>query len=154
MLGSLARWLRFCGFDCTYYPQVSSSAVLQHAQLEQRWLLTRDRGLAHHWQRTLVVTESTIEKMLCEVLARVGVVPLRDLTQARCSVCNEALTPLETGQARGRAPEYVLERATSVLECPGCGRLYWEGSHSRRILARIDRVRAALTDERQSVSSP
>jgi uncharacterized protein with PIN domain len=57
----------------------------------------------------------------------------------RCTRCNALLEPLAPEAAAARVPARVRERHARFLSCPGCGRVYWEGTHverMRRLVAR------------------
>jgi len=139
MLGSLARWLRLFGFDCLF--GLEEDAVLAaRAEEEGRWLLTRDRVLAARGPRTLLVRSETLEEQLVEVFRRLDLRPEASLTAARCAECNGALQNLPREAAAGRVPPFVAETAPRFRECVRCGRVYWPGSHTARILRRMRRV--------------
>jgi uncharacterized protein with PIN domain len=58
----------------------------------------------------------------------------------RCSRCNTELVAVGRDTARGRVPARILERFARFQRCPGCERLYWNGSHTdgmRRVLAQV-----------------
>jgi uncharacterized protein with PIN domain len=45
MLGRLARWLRFLGFDVLYFPDISDSELVKIAREQDRRILARDTRL-------------------------------------------------------------------------------------------------------------
>jgi uncharacterized protein with PIN domain len=45
MLGRLARWMRFLGFDTLYYRDISDSRLIRIAREQNRLILTRDTRL-------------------------------------------------------------------------------------------------------------
>ena len=45
MLGRLARWLRFLGYDTLYYSGISDSSLIRIAREQDRVVLTRDTRL-------------------------------------------------------------------------------------------------------------
>ena len=62
MLGSLARWLRFFGFDAAYMdPSTDDRRLAERASTEDRWLLTRDRELASIGPRTMLLRSGAVE---------------------------------------------------------------------------------------------
>ena len=61
----------------------------------------------------------------------------------RCSACNERLCEADAADLTGRAPAGILATHDRLLECPGCKRVYWKGSHTRRIQGVVDRLLAA-----------
>jgi uncharacterized protein with PIN domain len=150
MLGSLARWLRLFGFDCLFSAELDDDQLAYLAEQEQRWLLTRDRALAASGPRALLVRSTGLEEQLLEVLMRRRLCPEVSLASSRCSVCNGNLKPIAKHEAGELVPPHVAETIDVFHQCQSCCRVYWHGSHTARILARMERVREALV-EMQSV---
>jgi uncharacterized protein with PIN domain len=144
-LGRLAGYLRMLGFDTVYANEASDAELVKISVEQRRTLLTRDRGLLKHsavtrgyWMR-----ETDSRRQVEEVLRRF------DLTRylrpfKRCIVCNELLATISKGDAAGRVPERILEWSNEFRECPGCGRVYWEGSHCRRMKLWIEQLAATV----------
>ncbi|MDE2342487.1 MAG: hypothetical protein KGL63_03700, partial [Betaproteobacteria bacterium] len=61
----------------------------------------------------------------------------------RCLVDNTLLVPADDA-ARVKAPADVLRPGEPLLSCPGCGRVYWRGSHHRRMSERLRAWQAEL----------
>ena len=57
--------------------------------------------------------------------------------------CNEPLRPADAAAVAGRAPERILTTHDAFSERPGCGRVYWDGSHAGRIRRFVDELLAA-----------
>jgi len=145
MLGSLARWLRFFGYDAGYMdPSAEDCLLAERARSEGRWLLTRDRELAAIGPRTMLLRSDSVEDQLVEVFERLGERPSVGLDRARCGECNGELEPADPGEVAEHVPPYVLRTAARFKRCRGCGRVYWPGSHGDRILAAMGRVAARL----------
>lgn len=49
----------------------------------------------------------------------------------RCIRCNRALENTSQATVRERAPEAIRERYARFYRCPGCGTVFWKGSHVR-----------------------
>lgn len=143
MLGSLARWLRFFGFDAAYLnPGVEDTVLVELARSEARWLLTRDRELAAAGPRTLLVRNEHLDDQLVEVLTRLSLRPAANLEQSRCGECNGVLHAVGRDEVAGLIPPYVFATATRFRRCESCGRVYWPGTHSARI---VDRMQACVS---------
>jgi uncharacterized protein with PIN domain len=141
MLGSLARWLRFFGYDTGFLgPEHADHEVAERAREEGRWLLTRDRELAAVGPRTLLVRAEDVESQLVEVFSRLGLSPSGGLEGARCSECNGELTAAGRDDVRELVPPYVLATAERFRRCSGCGRVYWPGTHTERIVRTMTAV--------------
>jgi uncharacterized protein with PIN domain len=134
MLGRLARWLRILGFDTAYEAHIPDGDLVRRALEEDRLLLTRDRALPEEWQVSgiyVVVAEKVSEQL--RELARAF--PLADGARlfTRCSCCNTPLASATRQEVEGQAPLRVLAVEQRFLRCPECERVYWRGSHTRRM---------------------
>jgi len=149
MLGKLARWLRLLGVDCSYESDIADAELVRRAIEQGRTILTRDRALPEEWWMPdihVVQAERTFEQLR-------EVVRFFDLGSAvrpftRCSECNQPLVRVAAAHSSrgvlqggvlqgsvldGRVPARILATHDSLRECPGCRRIYWQGSHTRRI---------------------
>jgi len=141
MLGSLARWLRFFGYDAAFLePGLEDRLLAEQARNEGRWLLTRDRELASAGPRTMLVRADELEEQLSEVFNRLGLRPEATLEHARCGECNGVLEEVSKDEVSHVTPPHVLATAPRFRRCSGCGRVYWPGSHGDRILERMEIV--------------
>lgn len=133
MLGRLARWLRTLGYDTAYDDAIEDSDLVRRAIEEGRHILTRDRRLFEEWRvdGLLISGEKPMEQ-LREVVGTLGLHMPR-APFARCRVCNGMLEPVEKSAIEDRVPPRVAEREWAFLQCPGCGRVYWEGTHTERM---------------------
>ena len=145
MLGSLARWLRFFGYDAAFLePGPEDRLLAEQARAEGRWLLTRDRELASAGPRTVLVRADELEDQLIEVLGRLGLRPEATLEHARCGECNGELDDVSKEDVSDVTPPHVLATARRFRRCGGCGRVYWHGSHGERILERMEKIVGTL----------
>ncbi len=136
MLGRLARWLRALGYDTLYDPSLDDLALARRARAEGRLLLTRDRQLAaRRGVRALLVASDRLPEQLSQVLRQLP--PPAVPPFARCVACNATLEEVDRASAEGRVPEYVWETQERFFLCRGCGRIFWRGTHWRRMLERL-----------------
>jgi hypothetical protein len=138
-LGKLARHLRMAGFDCRYRNDYRDSELIATALAEQRIILTRDKGVLK--QRLVThgyfVRRSASEEQLCEVVRAFQLeAGLRPFT--RCRECNAELHGVPKAQVLERLPEKVRGAYERFQLCPGCGRIYWEGTHYARLRRLLD----------------
>lgn len=139
MLRGLARWLRAAGHDTLLPPTgADDAAVLARAAADRRHLVTRDRGLAESARRATPVhllESEGLDGWAVELRAAIGVdwlaAPL-----TRCLVDNAVLRSAGAADL-ARVPPGALLGDPLVTSCPECGRVYWLGSHVRRIHARL-----------------
>ena len=136
MLGRLAKWLRMMGYDTAYDNHADDHELAHRSRLEGRILLTRDCELAGRKGLTTVFIKSQmLEEQVRQVVAQIGAPPESALQ--RCSVCNTPLEAAAAGQVTDRVPPYVLKAQQVFRICPGCGRVYWAGTHRDRILEQL-----------------
>jgi len=135
MLGKLAKYLRFMGYD-TYYPtaRMSDDEIMEIARKEGRILLTRDKELAKRSGGIYVESEN-YEEQLKFVINRFHL--NTDSLLSRCSICNVPLVKVGKREIKDKVPEYVYEHQDDFYMCPKCGRIYWYGSHTERIEKKI-----------------
>ena len=137
MLGRLAKWLRLLGYDVAYDNAGTDLELARRARAEGRVLLTRDRELAaRRGLRTLLIRSQVLEEQVREVRNNLGPPPHPALS--RCAVCNSVLEPISHDQAAQLVPPHVLRTQPEFRHCPGCGRVYWPGSHLQAIRAQLD----------------
>jgi len=138
-LSKLAAWLRLAGLDVVV---IADDAELAHAGgPDGRVVLTRDvallkRGIVQHgyWVR-----HTDPEWQFVEVLRRFDVrAALAPFT--RCMACNCLLVLVDTATVSDRVPGCTRELFSEFRECPGCRRVYWQGSHYPRLCAALERA--------------
>ncbi len=133
MLGRLARWMRAAGWDTAYDPSWSDNQLVRLARAEGRVLLTRDVELARRpGMVTLLVASDRLEEQLRQVMEAFGLRLQWDAT--RCMICNVPLEAVARDQLKDRVPPYIYATHSSFKRCPACGRIYWQGTHWRRIV--------------------
>ncbi len=143
-LGRLAAFLRLAGFDCLYTRDADDRELAAASAAERRILLTRDLALLKRREVTHghAVRETNPERQLQEVFARFHLHRLaRPFT--RCTRCNALLRAADLEEVR-RVPPRSLQHFDEFLACDGCGRVYWKGSHYRRLLEILERVPPAV----------
>ena len=141
MLGRLARWLRVLGYDTWYDSAVADPVLVARANAEDRVLLTRDRHLLRELRplRGLEIRHDEPLRQLQDVVEALALTPPQELF-TRCLLCNALLVELSPDEALPLLPPQIEEVPEPVRRCPGCGRLYWDGSHVRRMRAALDRA--------------
>jgi uncharacterized protein with PIN domain len=136
MLGRLARWLRLMGYDTSYWRDGSDMALMQQARTEGRLIVTRDHQLAgRRGVRALLLTAETLDEQITEIRALLWG---RTEPFSRCPECNGELAELSPEAARELVPSYVWHTQSAFRHCPGCGRIYWKGTHWPGIRGRLD----------------
>lgn len=141
MLGRLARWLRVLGYDSCYDAAIADPVLVDLANTEDRVLLTRDRHLLRELRprRALEIRQDAPLAQLRDVVQALALQPPRELF-TRCLLCNALLQEIPLEQALPLLPEGGRGVMAPVRRCPVCGRMYWDGSHARRMRAALARA--------------
>lgn len=144
MYGGLARWLRAAGYDTSYTPDIDDGELVRQAEAESRILISSDDQV---FERRLVrdgrVRGLALPRGLTLLRQFECVVRRLRLRRAapRCMKCNGALMTRCRADVADRVPARSLLWATEFFECGGCGGVFWNGTHWRRIervLGRMD----------------
>ena len=143
-LGKLASLLRLTGFDAVL--RADDADVANTAACQGRVALTRDVGLL---KRSIVlygywVRHTDPELQLAEVLERFDLVDRME-PFARCLRCNTPLVSADADAVSGQLPPRTRTQFEQFHRCPGCGRIYWRGSHYIRLVQLIERARERLS---------
>lgn len=141
MLGRLARWLRVLGCDTLYEPALDDRALVHLANGDDRIVLTRDRRLLRDLRpaRQLEITSERPLEQLQAVIDACALAPPTELF-TRCLLCNAVLDELPHEEARSLLPERSRDLPGPTRRCPSCGRIYWLGSHARRMRETLRRT--------------
>lgn len=142
MLGKLARWLILLGYDAAWAADGRSDLeLLEQAHREGRVFLTRDTkipdvaGLVK-----VVIREQRFEGQLRHVARELGLRPDPAKAFTRCTYCNEPLAGLPREEALPLVPPLVRALDTPFFRCPRCKRVYWNGTHTERVLKKLQRL--------------
>lgn len=138
-LGGLARLLRMAGFDTLYDNNYDDDTIEEIPGRDMRLVLTRDRellkrrGIAHgRYVHTLRPAAQ-----LAEAVDRLG---LREEAApfSLCLHCNAPLRDVDKATVLDQLPASVRELHQKFRTCDVCRRVYWKGSHWRRMSALLD----------------
>lgn len=146
-VGKLARWLRMMGYDCLFFTGDDDSDMIRRALADGRIILTRDTGVARRQVavtgrvKVVLITDEVPERQMRQVTTGM------DLTGpaspfSRCLECNQLLETRTPDEVRGRVPPYVFRTRDRYMECPGCRRIYWQGTHWEAMIRRLEKLAA------------
>ncbi|HXS99301.1 MAG TPA: Mut7-C RNAse domain-containing protein [Elusimicrobiota bacterium] len=139
MLGKLARWLVLLGYDAAFagVDGRSDLELLRQAQREGRTFVTKDRRIPEvAGLPVIVLTGKDFEEQLRELALKPD--PARLFS--RCTDCNVPLASLSREEALPLVPPKVKALDTPFWRCPKCGKLFWNGTHTDRIIATLRRA--------------
>lgn len=161
MLGSIARKLRIFGFDTLYNAQVNDDEILKIGMEQDRVILTADKELFKRIVKTgvrgvLVRGGASELEDLVHILRKSGIKSVgMDGIGSRCSVCNGSLQERTSDHLKKNdddddnnedvaLPDRVIACHNRFFCCAVCGKVYWEGSHLKRITDLVRNLDAEL----------
>jgi uncharacterized protein with PIN domain len=132
MAVKLGKYLRCLGYDAAWSPGEPTRLLAQRAAREGRILLTRNTRVGVEFEAPCAWLQLASEDPV-EQMAQVREALDLDVESglfSRCIRCNVELATLADREAvRGRVHAGVFERYRTFFACPGCGTLFWKGSH-------------------------
>ncbi len=143
MLGKLAKWLRFLGYDTLYPEALNDNDLIGICKAEQRTLLTRDKELVKSKQKLKGVPaiyylkSHDIDLQLKQLIQDLNL-EFGDEVLTRCAECNALLTEIAKNLVKGQVPNGVYERQNKFWHCSGCDKYYWQGSHFDQIQEKLE----------------
>jgi uncharacterized protein with PIN domain len=138
MAARLVKWLRAIGFDTAWEDAIPDAELVKRAIEENRFILTLDKKLTRHWRvdNILLLESEDVFEQFCQTIEHFKIKqPKKFFT--RCLVCNTLLRELAAEKITENLPPDVRENQAAVNYCPNCGKVFWEGSHTRRMRLKI-----------------
>lgn len=140
-LGGLARLLRMAGFDTLYDNAFEDARIAQLSAQEGRIVLTRDRDLL----KRRAVTHGCFVRALKAAQQFREIVERLDLAASMqpftlCLHCNAPLRAIDKALVQDRLPPAVRATQQAFITCDCCGRIFWQGSHWKRMRALLDTI--------------
>jgi len=139
MLAHLCRYLRAVGYDTLLARNGSSDAeLLRLCHAEGRYFLTQDTLVRKHKAArgvALILPHVNLDE-LAALLDEKFRLDWLSHAFTRCIVDNTALIVAD-GAALALAPADTLRPDEPLYHCPTCGRIYWRGSHYKRMRAKL-----------------
>jgi len=141
MLGKLAKWLRAIGYDTVYYSGGGDGALVQRALEEDRIILTKDSHLVKRKlaRKSLLVRSDQPREQFRQVVKELGL-DVKGKLFSRCLICNRKLVLIRKNDVRYRVPIYTYLTQDRFYRCPGCGKVYWPGTHKDSMLELISSI--------------
>jgi uncharacterized protein with PIN domain len=150
MLGRLSRWLRLFGYDTLEIKKEENEddLLLELAVKEDRILISRDALLIRKAIKKGLgaydVQSPNIMEQLREIQSqfKLSFEPRMD----RCTLCNSLIRKIDPfGMEILKTKEYVYrerrDKETDFWICDNCGQVYWQGSHWKNILERVNELK-------------
>jgi hypothetical protein len=138
MTARLVKWLRAIGFDTAWEDAISDGELVKRSIEENRFILTLDKKLTVHWRvdNVLLLESEDVFEQFRQTIEHFKIKkPKKFFT--RCLVCNALLREMKAGEITENLPPDVRENQAAFHYCPNCGKVFWEGSHTRRMRLKI-----------------
>jgi hypothetical protein len=141
-LGRLSKWLRILGYDTVYWRGEADRSFLRKAEKEGRAVLTRRKDILarQHPGFVLFVGNDRVEVQIEEVLEKLDLRPEPKNLFTFCLRCNESLKVAKPEEVRPLVPDYVFRTQSEFRVCPGCGGVFWPGTHRDRAMKTMARL--------------
>ena len=155
MLGRLSRWLRLLGCDADYYKNSSDADLLQRAREDSLILLTCDvqlyRAAIARGVECFLVEGTNEPERLAHLAARFNLELNIDTETSRCPSCGSRIRPVEKMKIASRIPPATFKLYQSFWMCTNasCTKVYWRGSHWKRIEETLENARLILESKQR-----
>jgi uncharacterized protein with PIN domain len=143
-LGKLASYLRLFGFDTYFSTDSKDRDIINISLSDKRIILTRDRELLKnkrvthgYWIRS-VYPDAQIKDVLLRFDLKNKLAPF-----TRCMECNGLLEDVSKKEILNRLLPKTRQYYRKFKRCRQCNRIYWNGSHYRRMKERIKMLKKA-----------
>jgi uncharacterized protein with PIN domain len=135
MLGKLAKYLLILGFDTVYFTQTDASTLIEKAYQEKRIILSRNTKLKHigGFPDFVFINDGQPDKQLSEVLKHFEIHISHDQLFTRCLTCNQKLIAGNHEDVKEKVPSYILSIHKEFSLCPLCKKVYWKGTHLKKM---------------------
>ena len=124
------------GYDTIFFNGDDDGQMVATAQKENRVILTKDTQVMKRKViiggrvKAILITDDRPEVQIRQVISTLNLDPqFKPFTI--CLECNRLLKEISREQVKDRVPEHVFRTQSQYMECPGCHRVYWRGTHWR-----------------------
>lgn len=144
-VGKLAKWLRIMGYDALFLRGADDNELVRIGLRENRVVLSKDtrifkrRVVTTGQLRAILINEDDIRGQLRQVVKALNL-RFRRSAFSLCIECNRGLLPREKEEVRDLVPPYVFQTKAEFMECPGCHRIYWQGTHWQRMKEELSKL--------------
>ncbi len=140
-LGKLVKKLRMLGLDVVHWRGGDLEGAAKVASAEGRMLLTRSQKLFRGFSPVplLIIRANDPCEQMAEMMAKL---PLRVEDEhffSRCLLCNEILRAIPKDGLEGKVPDFIYRSYDSFHVCPRCQRIYWPGTHLKKMKERLSK---------------
>ena len=147
-LGRLAKWLRTMGYDAFYDVNCRTEDLLRECAKPDTAFVTtagRHAPVVAAARMFIVPKDQTalqLQSLVCAAQLDAG-----SGLFTRCVICNVPVQRVDKGVCAGKVPDKIFQQYDQFTRCPACGRIYWEGTHTRRLRVALQNMLMEGGDE-------
>ena len=150
MLGKIARKLRIFGFDTVYDSNLDDDNILNSLNYTGRIVLTSDNDLFNRCKKNridsiLTYKETEIENLVT-IFKTLNIKFINfPIVPYLCTSCNGKLDKIsDNSLIKNKLSEQLLKSHEIFYRCIKCDKIYWAGSHLKRISRLINEINSKL----------
>ena len=150
MLGKIARKLRIFGFDTVYDSNLDDDNILNSLNYTGRIVLTSDNDLFNRCKKKridsiLTYKETEIENLVT-IFKTLNIKFINfPIVPCLCTSCNGKLDKIsDNSLIKNKLSEQLLKSHKIFYRCINCDKIYWAGSHLKRISRLINEINYKL----------
>ena len=139
MLKKLCRWLRIFGVSTIYAGNYTEDddEIIKLAIEKKMVLLTADEALynkARDYVKAILLEGTDLVAQIEQINKEVKLgLSSKFLAKTLCAQCNSKLKVVGKDAVRGKVFTSVLRNHRKFWLCQECGKIYWQGSHWKKI---------------------
>jgi uncharacterized protein len=159
MLGSVARKLRFFGFDTLYVVNSPDDEIISIGINHDRYILTCDKDMYRRIvnagaQGTLLKGSNDLEDISHTFLSYGTLLGQYMDVNSRCSVCNGLLAERSHAEIAEKINIEIKNRHKRFFQCKRCYKVYWQGSHYICLMELSTRIDSLIRERLKTLSQP
>ncbi len=149
MLGNLARKMRLLGYDSRYESSIEDSDLIKMAEKQRRIIITKDENLTKNAEKIGLVTvlirgNDEIEQII-QIATKISLSNFAiNSNSSRCVDCNGKLETIDKIRIMNKVPSGIYERQDNFWICRDCKKIYWEGTHFKKLQEFADKLNHRL----------
>ena len=152
MLKNLTRWLRMFNIEALYPPSENDTDVVSFALEHDAIILTKDKEMCKRKaaKKCYLIMSDNIDDMLFEVFKKFKLELPDKFYPNFCPICNGMLKIMskdDVEKEKSKIPIKVLNNVKQFWKCNNCGKIFWKGTHWKKINKRLENLKSRLSQE-------
>ncbi|MBU1628136.1 Mut7-C RNAse domain-containing protein, partial [bacterium] len=138
-LGRLSKWLRILGFETLFLGTTDDEELISKStDMKDAIFITRNIKLFSKVQYAdkLLVKSTDFREQLKEV-SEFFPDNWKNYLFTRCTICGAPLVIVSIQEVKESVPDYICETIKELKKCPLCDKIYWRGTHFRKITVEL-----------------